>query len=115
MDKHQEYEKVIKSLKNVQKYIHSADLITIKAHIEAIEKAKKEFDQLQNNLEEKIVQCRKQIEKENKNVSDKFSILVDKVENSLTENIEENNKDCEETKNYLTEIQSKTSEILELE
>ena len=115
MDKHQGYEKVIKSLKNVQKYIHSADLITIKAHIEAIEKAKKEFDQLQNNLEEKIVQCGNQIEKENKNTSDKFLILIEKVENSLTENIDENNKNSQETKYYLIEIQSNASEILELE
>ena len=114
MDKHQEYEKVIKSLKNVQKCILSADQTTIKTHIEAMEKAKKEFNQLQNNLEEKIVQCREQIEKENKNISDKSSLIVEKVENSLTENIEENNKDSQETKYYITEIQSQASEILKL-
>ena len=115
MNKHQGLEKVINPLKNVQKCILSADLITIKAHIEAIEKAKKEFDQLQNNLEEKIIQYRKQIEKENKNASDKFSILIEKVEYFLTENMAEDNRNSEEIKNYLTEIQSQTSEILKFE
>ena len=111
--KSSKYSKIKKSLKNVQQYIRSTDQVPIKDYIKDVEVAKKEFEKLQNKLGKLIARSR-QIVMENKDISGKFSLFVGKIESSLTQNMAKDNNNAEETKNFFTEIQSHTSEILEL-